>query len=319
MYKKLLSGRNLTSVYFGGGTPSLMPAHSISSIISAIGDSCHNIEHSEITIEANPGTVSDEKLREYKALGINRISLGVQSLNKENLKFLGRAHSVDDSLNAIELIQKHFNNYNLDYIYGLPGQKIKDWETELNIITDMGAPHLSMYQLTIEEGTPFFGRKYELNDNIAYAFYATTVDKLVDVGYSHYEVSNFAKPGAESRHNLTYWNYDDFIGIGPSASGRITINGVKHETKESTNLEEFAKSPIKFTPLTRSEAEEEALIMGLRTSTGVKIEKIQGLYDANMEKFLEYKDAGMLEIKANRVRATEEGLVKLDSIIRDLV
>lgn len=319
IYTETLTNRNLTSIYFGGGTPSLMRICDIERILNKINSLCEIKEDTEITIEVNPGTVTKQNLTQYKNIGINRVSVGIQSLNDANLKFLGRIHSVKENKAVISWVKELFTNYNFDFIYGLPEQNIKEWEDELIQIAELESPHLSLYQLTIEENTPFFDRGYKIDDDISYAFYTATRDTLTNYSYTHYEISNFAKTGYESSHNLSYWNYEDFIGVGPGACGRITSNNIKYETKDVENIDQWMESGIKLTQLTSAECEEEALLMGLRTIFGVNIDKIKNIYKNNKKKINEYINDGFLYKKQNSLIATEEGMLKLNAILEDLV
>lgn len=319
VYNDILKSRIVKSIYFGGGTPSLIKPNDIERILSKI-TSIYQLDNDvEITLEANPGSTSKNKFETYQKIGINRISLGIQSLNDANLKFLGRIHSVKDAEAAIYNVQTIFDNYSLDFIYGLPKQNISDWETELIQIGEIQAPHLSMYQLTIEEDTPFAQQGYLIDSDTSYPFYLATREILQDYSYEHYEVSNFAKSGYRSKHNMSYWDYEDFIGIGSGASGRITVNQAKYEVLEPREISIWQKEmKLHMTKLTKDEAEEEALIMGLRTVHGVLISKITNLYRNNSQKIKQLKTELLLSEENGRIIATEEGLVKLDSIICEI-
>lgn len=319
IYAKTLKDRKLTSIYFGGGTPSLMKVYDIERILNKINSLCGVKEDTEITIEINPGTVTKQNLIEYKNIGINRASVGIQSLNDTNLKFLGRIHSVKENRTVISWVQELFTNYNFDFIYGLPDQNIKEWEHELTQIAELESPHLSLYQLTIEDNTPFCAMGYKIDNDTSYAFYTAARDTLVNHSYNHYEISNFAKAGYESSHNLSYWNYEDFIGVGAGACGRITNNNIKYEIKDTEDINKWMESGIKLTQLTPMESEEEALLMGLRTVYGVKIDRIKNIYKNNNKKINEYIKDGFLYERQDSLIATEEGMVKLNAILEDLV
>lgn len=319
IYRGILKNRIVKSIYFGGGTPSLMNPNDIERILSKI-TSIYQLDNDvEITLEANPGSTSKNKFETYRKIGINRISLGIQSLNDANLKFLGRIHSVKDAEAAIHNVQTIFENYSLDFIYGLPEQNISNWEVELIQIGQIQAPHLSMYQLTIEEDTPFAQQGYLIDSDASYPFYLATREILQDYSYEHYEVSNFAKSGYRSRHNMSYWDYEDFIGIGPGASGRITVNQEKHEVLEPREISIWQKeTKLHMTKLTKDEIEEEALIMGLRTKHGVEIRKIERLYTNNLNRINQLKDDQLLQEKDGYLIATEDGLLKLDSLLSEI-
>lgn len=319
IYRCILKNRIVKSIYFGGGTPSLMNPNDIERILSKI-TSIYQLDNDvEITLEANPGSTSKNKFETYRKIGINRISLGIQSLNDANLKFLGRIHSVKDAEAAIHNVQTIFENYSLDFIYGIPEQNISNWEVELIQIGQIQAPHLSMYQLTIEEDTPFAQQGYLIDSDASYPFYLATREILQDYSYEHYEVSNFAKSGYRSRHNMSYWDYEDFIGIGPGASGRITVNQEKHEVLEPREISIWQKeTKLHMTKLTKDEIEEEALIMGLRTKHGVEIRKIERLYTNNLNRINQLKDDQLLQEKDGYLIATEDGLLKLDSLLSEI-
>ena len=210
--------KNIVSIFFGGGTPSLMPSFIISNIIDKLSNVANINEKTEITFEANPTSVESQKFKEFALAGINRVSLGVQSFNEDDLKFLGREHSLTEALEAIEIAKKNFKRYSFDLIYALPNQTLKAWENELKSALKFADKHLSLYQLTIEKGTPFYGlykkKKFTIpNENLAKDFYDSTQDIMNNLSLPAYEISNHAAMGEECRHNMAYWQYDEFIGI----------------------------------------------------------------------------------------------------------
>lgn len=318
-YKDYLAKNNVSSIYFGGGTPSLMPVNYINLILEEIRKIAKFDEKAEITIECNPGTIYYDRLQEYKSLGINRPSIGVQSLNDNNLKFLGRKHSSRDNLEIIGFVEKLFNNYSLDFIYTLPNQQLSDWMIELDEIIKLSAPHLSLYQLTIEENTPFYNSGYCIDEKISSDFFDYTSSTLVKNNYDWYEISNFCLNDMQSIHNMQYWNYEDFIGIGPGASGRITLSGKKYEIYYDKSIEEWGDKKAHVTELTNYEIEEEALIMGLRTKYGVDIKKISKTYFNNLDKIKFFIENKLLTINNNYLQTTIEGRIKSEGIIKEIL
>jgi putative oxygen-independent coproporphyrinogen III oxidase len=244
---RLLSGpKTVTSVFLGGGTPSLMNPSTVSAILDGIAKQWHMPDGIEITMEANPSSVEAERFRGYRAAGVNRVSLGVQALNDRDLKFLGRLHDVADALKAIKLARDIFPRMSFDLIYARPNQTVEEWERELREAISYAVDHLSLYQLTIEEGTPFFGlhkagKLIVPDDDQSALLYEATQEITASAGMPAYEVSNHARPGAESRHNLTYWRYGDYAGIGPGAHGRLTRGSAKIATATERKPEDLAR------------------------------------------------------------------------------
>ena len=213
---------NVSSIFFGGGTPSLMPTKTTEAIISKIDELWGLDEDCEITLEANPTSVEYNKFKDFRAAGVNRVSIGVQSFDEAELKFLGREHNADEAKQAIEYAAKIFDKYSFDLIYALPDQELSDWENKLKEALKLTNGHISLYQLTIEPGTNFFHNKVPIpEEGLAADFYETTQEICEAHNLPAYEVSNHASAGQESRHNLSYWRYQDYLGIGPGAHGRI--------------------------------------------------------------------------------------------------
>jgi len=227
-YATLLPDRRITSVYFGGGTPSLMPSTTVSSVLETINNHWRLESNAEITLEANPTSSEAEKFKSFRAAGVNRLSLGVQSLRDDALKFLGRAHNAAEARQAVECAAKTFPRFSFDLIYARAGQSPADWQTELAEALEYRPKHLSLYLLTIEPGTPFELRNRTTSltppENVAAEMFEMTQEILESTGLQAYEISNHARPGEESRHNLAYWHYDDYIGIGPGAHGRYVLD-----------------------------------------------------------------------------------------------
>ena len=272
-----LKNKKINSVFFGGGTPSLLNPKIVGNLLDKIDCAWGISSTCEITIEANPNSVCETKIKELKKIGFNRVSIGIQALNDKDLRNLGRDHNKDQALKAIATVDKWFVNYNLDFIYGRQFQSISNWEDELSQIIALGSNHLSLYQLTIEENTNFFKlhKKGLLkglpSQELASDMFEITNKLCRNGGYKKYETSNFAKKGFKCTHNLSYWNYQDYVGIGPGAHGRITLSGKKHSTMEEKNPDIWLKrkkvpgniSP-KISLLKRKDVFEEKLIMNLR-------------------------------------------------------
>lgn len=279
---QLLPDRQLTSIFFGGGTPSLMEPATVEAIISAAKEHWTPAPDLEITLEANPNSVEADRFADLAAAGVNRLSLGLQSLDDRALSFLGRAHSVAEGLHALEIAQAAFDRVSFDLIYGLPGDCAPSWEATLARALSLGASHLSLYQLTIEPGTRFATmvakREFEpLDPDTAAALYELTDAMTSAAGMPLYEISNYATRGSESRHNLTYWRYLDYAGVGPGAHGRrLGMSSVRHKKPENY-LSAVARNDhgiVEEAPLSRTEAADEALVMGLRLREGIDADAI---------------------------------------------
>ncbi|MCV3768286.1 radical SAM family heme chaperone HemW [Rhizobium sp. TRM95796] len=331
--RELSGPKTVTSVFVGGGTPSLMEPETIDALLTGISRLWHMPDGIEITMEANPSSVEAERFRGYRAAGVNRVSLGVQALNDRDLKFLGRLHNVEDALKAVRLAREIFPRMSFDLIYARPGQSEEEWIRELNEAIGYAVDHLSLYQLTIEEGTPFFGLhqngKIVLPDADAAArLYEITQEVTEAHGMPAYEVSNHAKPGAESRHNLTYWRYGDYAGIGPGAHGRLSRQGHKYATATERHPETWLASVaakghgmVEQESLERDEQADEMLLMGLRLREGLDLARWSELagrgLDPDREAFL--IQHGLLERLGNsRLRCTQSGMLVLDAVVADL-
>jgi putative oxygen-independent coproporphyrinogen III oxidase len=329
-----LSGpRTVTSIFMGGGTPSLMDPATVEAVLNGIAREWHVPDGIEITMEANPSSVEATRFRGYRAAGVNRVSLGVQALNDADLKFLGRLHNVEDALKAIKLARDIFPRMSFDLIYARPKQTVEEWEKELKEAVSYAVDHLSLYQLTIEEGTPFYGLhkagKLVVPDGEQSAvLYEATQDITAAIGMPAYEVSNHAAPGAESRHNLTYWRYGDYAGIGPGAHGRLTMGASKIATATERKPEEWLKlveenghGMIDQEILGYDEQADELLLMGLRLKEGIDLVRWQSLSgrepDPEREQFL--IEHGFIERLGNsRLRCTPAGMLILDAVVADL-
>lgn len=282
-YAKMLPGRRVVSVFFGGGTPSLMPPDTVEAILDAVraGWTCAN--DLEVTLEANPTSVEVSKLEAFRDAGVNRVSLGVQALNDKDLAFLGRTHDTMQAIQAIELARDLFERFSFDLIYARPGQSLDDWEAELKRAVDLARGHLSLYQLTIERRTPFYLRaergEFSMLDEVAGAeFYHLTQNVLEEAGMPAYEVSNHAAEGHQCRHNLLYWHYADYLGIGPGAHGRFVQGGVKYASRDHfapdvwlSRVEGKGCGVHPFEEVVGAERFGESLLMGLRLREGVDV------------------------------------------------
>jgi oxygen-independent coproporphyrinogen-3 oxidase len=323
----LLPGRRLTSIFFGGGTPSLMDPATVEALIGAATSHWHAADGLEVTLEANPSSVEAARFADLAAAGINRVSLGLQSLDDHALRFLGRAHSASEGLAALGIGQRHFARVTFDLIYALPGQTAAEWKAMLSRALALGTGHLSLYQLTIEPGTRFAalhaaGKLTPMDADQAADLFELTGDMTAAAGLPLYEISNHARAGEESRHNLTYWRYGDYAGIGPGAHGRR--NGqrtVRHRKPENflSGLARNGHGIVEEAPLSAIEAADEALVMGLRLGEGIAPEAIRTRF--GLERLLDGRavsrliDSGHLEWTNERLRTSARGRLLLDHIL----
>jgi oxygen-independent coproporphyrinogen-3 oxidase len=324
--------REVSSVFFGGGTPSLMSGASVAAVldrIAALFPVAHDVE---VTLEANPSSVEAGRFRDYRAAGVDRVSLGVQALDDAALKRLGRLHSKAEALAAFTLAQSIFPRKSLDLIYARPGQTAQAWESELREALALGPSHMSVYQLTFEEGTPFealrrAGKMTPLDDDASAAQFALTQGMLGAAGLSAYEVSNHARPGEEARHNLLYWRYGEYLGVGPGAHGRVFRDGGRAATTTLRSPEGWAERVEQtgvgldaVTALAAAEQGEEMLLMGLRLSEGVSIARVEGMLGRalNPAALADLQDQGYLAANGDRLRATARGRFVLNRVIAEL-
>ena len=325
-----LDKRQITSIFFGGGTPSLLKPSYLDLLLKKIENLWGINSDCEITVAANPNSVSSNKFKNLHDIGINRVSVGIQALNNYDLENLGRDHNKSQAMKAIEIVNKCFENYNLDFIYGRQFQEIIEWENELTQIILLKAPHLSLYQLTIEENTNFFKlfkngllKGIPTSEEASEMFYITK--RLCEKGgYKQYETSNFAKKNFECRLNLSYWKYNDYIGIGPGAHGRIKIFGKKYATLEERNPDIWFKKTVslksetpKLTQLNNRITFEEKLIMNLRISENIPID----IFDKKKLNpvLMELVDNNLIKIEGNQIIIKENGKRMLDYITRSLL
>ncbi|HEY5210697.1 MAG TPA: radical SAM family heme chaperone HemW [Stellaceae bacterium] len=330
-------GRALTSIFFGGGTPSLMAPATVAALLERAARHWSFAPNIEITLEANPNSVEAARFRDLGAAGVNRLSLGVQALDDASLKFLGRGHNRDEALAAIELARDNFARFSFDLIYARPGQTLASWQAELSTALNLAGDHLSVYQLTIEQGTAFataYARgAFALPDeDTGGALYEMTRDMLGAAGLPAYEISNHARAGQESRHNLAYWRYRDYLGIGPGAHGRLTSAGTKyalanHRAPETwlASVERDGHGGAQRTALTRQERRDEMTMMGLRLATGIARDAFEAETGITLDAAFDpaalgrLVDGGFLELDAAGLRATDAGRQRLNAVLDRLL
>lgn len=336
-YQDFLSDKSITSIFFGGGTPSLMPIPIVEMILqelSSIGKFDPDIE---ITLEANPTSIEMKKFSDLALAGVNRISIGIQSFNEKDLKFLGREHSVKEALDAIEIASKYFSNFSFDLIYALPDQTLDLWEKELNFALDIAKYHISLYQLTIEKGTRFYSdfqnKKFTLPSNDSAAeFYELTEHLTTQKGLHPYEISNYSKPGFESKHNLTYWKYEEYLGLGAGAHSRITdtyglkaIMNYHLPEKWLQDIEQKGSSIQTQEILQTEDIIQEFLLMNLRLKQGLDKKHFQGKIGINLENILDPKKLSNLENgnflinTPEKIVLTFQGKLLLNQVIKFLL
>lgn len=322
-------GRVLNSVFFGGGTPSLMAPGTAEALLSALGKHWRLANDLEVTLEANPTSVEAGKFRDFRSAGVNRVSVGLQALNDPDLKALGRLHTAEEGKRAFEVARDTFDRVSFDLIYARQNQSLTDWEVELCEALTLAADHLSLYQLTIESGTAFADRfargglKGLPNEDVSADMFELTQQLTAAADLPAYETSNHARPGAESRHNLIYWNSGDWAAIGPGAHGRLTIDGKRWATEAPKAPGAWLSAVAKGegqetrTMLSSKEYEEERIMMGLRLKKGLHIDG-----DGYREKVIEINrlsEDRLIEFDSESLRLTEHGRPLLNAILRELL
>lgn len=330
-YYQYTSENIVSSIFFGGGTPSLMKPENVAALIDYVAGKWKTASEIEISLEANPNSDYPEMFADLRRAGINRLSLGVQALNDADLRFLGRTHNLKQAYQAIDGVLQNFDNHSLDLIYARPQQKLSDWEKELAQAASFGMKHLSLYQLTIEEGTVFARKGIKaLDEDAAGEMYLFTEDYLADKGIYKYEVSNYARPGYASRHNLLYWTGQDYIGVGVSAHGRFCFSGFKGNLEQKRRDRKI--SPIYYAStyncrleeLSQAERAEELLLMGLRLTEGIDKRLFAENCGLDFDDFIDRErlkylcEAGLLIDTPQNIRATREGFLVLNGIIEQL-
>jgi len=332
-YAAEVPGRVVTSVFFGGGTPSLMNPDVVGAILDRIARLWPMANAPEITLEANPSSVEAGRFRGYSTAGVNRVSMGIQALNNRDLARLGRLHSVEEAYTAFDIARQNFSRVSFDLIYARQGQTVQDWQKELEQALAMAVDHLSLYQLTIEPGTAFGDRFARgtlrgLPDEDETAdMYLLTQDLCQAADLSGYEVSNHAAPGAESRHNMIYWRYGDFVGIGPGAHGRLTLDGQRHATVGHhapgawLDAVDSGHGEATRDAIAPAQQADEFLMMGLRLSDGIALGRYRALsgHPLPCEKLSYLSGMGMIEVSGDTMRVTEKGRPLLNAITRELL
>ena len=325
-------GRTVTTIFMGGGTPSLMKPQTVGAILDTIGKHWAVAPNAEVTLEANPTSVEATRFAGYRAAGINRVSLGVQALDDAALKELGRLHTAREALDAVAIARKAFERYSFDLIYARPGQTPDAWRAELLRAIDEAAEHLSLYQLTIEPETPFAalhasGKLVIPDDDNARALYDVTQEISAARGLPAYEISNHARAGAECRHNLVYWRYHEYAGVGPGAHGRLVIDGARHATATEKRPESWlmrvetnGHGLVTDETLTRTEQADEYLLMGLRLAEGIDPARYAAFagHPLDPARIATLGHEGLIETVGGRLRVTRAGFPVLDAVVADL-
>ena len=327
--------KNVKTIFFGGGTPSLMPVSLVEKILAKISEKFKISSNCEITLEANPTSSEAQKFVDLKKIGVKRLSLGIQALDSDDLKFLGREHSVKEAENAIHLAQKYFDNFSFDLIYARPKQTLKSWQDELAKALSFKSPHLSLYQLTIEKGTKFYSQfqRQEFvmpDENLSAQFYETTNQTMIEAGFQHYEISNYALKNFESRHNLAYWNSKDYIGIGAGAHSRVYFKNqkyrqaiqmiaepnawIEHNKKQQNGIQ-------KIEDVNELNLIEEIIMMGLRLENGVSEAVFKKHLNKNFQQIFDFKklnfliNNGFLKIASDHLFIPHSKRILTNSII----
>jgi len=333
-YAQKMPDRKVVSIFFGGGTPSIMAPETACAVVEKVRELWSCAADMEVTLEANPTSVEMDRFRDFRAAGVNRLSLGVQSLKDDVLNFLGRKHSADEARRAIQIAGEVFDRFSFDLIYARPEQDLDDWREELTHALSLADGHLSLYQLTIERNTPFYfdreRRKFsELNDDLAADFYDLTQDILTGGGLPAYEVSNHARIGNESVHNMIYWQGGDYIGIGPGAHGRLTLEGQRCAVRDHhapdiwlERVDETGGGAHPMELLDEREQVVEALMTGLRLADGLLLERLESIAPdgrwravLDEERLSHVMDEGWLVLDQARMRLNREGRLKMNSLI----
>lgn len=329
----LAPGREVTSIFFGGGTPSLMKPRTVEAILEAIAAAWSVAPDAEITLEANPTSVEADRFRGYRAAGVNRVSLGVQAMNDADLKALGRLHTAAEAMAAVDVAASIFERFSFDLIYARPGQTPDQWRAELNAALARAAEHLSLYQLTIEPDTMFerlyrAGKLAMPDADLGRALWDVTQETTTAAGLPAYEISNHARPGAESRHNLVYWRYGEYAGVGPGAHGRLVTNEgrlaqstERHPERWLALVEGEGTGLVETDILDAEQQGDEFLVMGLRLAEGIDPDRFARLSGRPLarSRIADLVAHGMVEVTADgRLRVTPEGFPVLDAVVADL-
>jgi putative oxygen-independent coproporphyrinogen III oxidase len=329
-WAELAPGRRVTSVFFGGGTPSLMSAGTVGAILDAIAAGWVVAADAEVTLEANPSSVEAARFSGYRSAGVNRASLGVQALDDADLRALGRLHTAKEALAAIDVARSTFERCSFDMIYARPGQTPQSWRAELTRALALAGQHLSLYQLTIEAETPFAelharGKLRVPDGDMAHTLYELTQELTQGAGLPAYEISNHAVPGEECRHNLTYWRYGEYVGIGPGAHGRVVAGGERRATVTERQPERWVQrveaeghGVVESFPLSRAEQADEAVLMGLRLSEGLDLDRLRAVSGMRPgpRAVSDLVGLGLIERSGeSRLRATRSGQIVLNEVV----
>ncbi|MGJ4992888.1 radical SAM family heme chaperone HemW [Bradyrhizobium sp. HKCCYLS3077] len=325
--------RTVTSIFLGGGTPSLMQPQTVGAILDAIGKHWRVAADVEVSLEANPTSVEATRFAGYRAAGVNRVSLGVQAMDDASLKMLGRLHTAEEAMKAVAIARGAFDRYSFDLIYARPDQTPAMWTEELNRAIGEAAEHLSLYQLTIEEGTPFFGlhaagKLKTPDEGLARTLYDVTQEVCARHGLPAYEISNHARPGAECRHNLVYWRGQEYAGIGPGAHGRLDIDGLRHATATDKRpeawlmrVESNGHGVMTDDLLNSEERADEFLLMGLRLREGIDPQRYAAISGRTLDprRIALLREEGAIAVEPDgRLRVTQDGFPVLDAVVADL-
>lgn len=330
---ELCPDKVLSSIFFGGGTPSLMEPETVETVITAAQRGWRWSNDIEITLEANPSSVEAQRFSQYANAGVNRVSLGLQALNDADLRKLGRLHTVREGLAALDVAQNAFDRVSFDLIYARQDQTLQQWEEELRRALSFGTQHLSAYQLTIEAGT-VFGRRHDLGqlkglptEDLGADMYAMTTDICAENGMRAYEVSNYAVKGQESRHNLIYWTAGDYAGVGPGAHGRLTLDGKRYATETPLGPRDWLSAAqagngnSKFDAIPPNEVGLEYLMMGLRMTNGIDLNRYRDIAesDINVSNIKYLEDLDLITIDQDRLRTTLQGRAVLNTVLQELI
>lgn len=322
IYGKILSVKRVKTIYFGGGTPSLVEPEKLEDIINKLTSSFKIDEKAEITLECNPSSLKKNKIKEYKKIGVNRLSLGIQSFCDQELRLLGRIHTSKEARKVIDWVKDIYSNFNIDLIFAIPGQNMKDWKENLKFALSYNPPHLSLYNLQIEEDTPLQimvnkGEIKPVDNEIDASMYIYATNKLKEEGYSQYEISNFSHSSFFSRHNMIYWKYEPYIGLGPSAhsfTGQQRFYNYS-DVKKYIGMLSLNKLPISnIINLTKREKMAEMMFMGLRLLQGVSLTDFRKRFKVELKEVYEEElnkltEKGLVNINNDKVKLTEKGLL----------
>ena len=334
-----LKNRQVRTIFFGGGTPSLMPVYFVEKILAEISKIWTIDKNCEITLEANPTSFEATKFKAFKQAGVNRLSMGIQALNDVDLKFLGREHSAQEAISTIQTASKIFDNYSFDLIYARPNQTLRGWEKELQTAIELSANHPALYQLTIEKGTKFYGqylnKEFVLPDeNLSADLYELTNQIASKNGLELYEISNYAKTGFECKHNLAYWQSDDYLGIGAGAHSRVYLNYDKLRSaiimlhQPSAWLEAALQKNVaiqKIEKVSEEELLEEVILMGLRLKNGIDNSVFQKHFSKNIDEIFDLAKLqnllknNLILIDKNNIKITSQGLILANSVIKKVI